>query len=51
MTEGELTVVLLTLDALDVDQPLLAVHLSDLAVLALVATAHDDNLITLADRH
>jgi hypothetical protein len=34
-----------------VDDPLLAVHLGDLALAVLVAAALDDNLVTLADRH
>ena len=45
------TVGLLALDALDVNHPLLAVHLRDLALAVLVAAALDDDLVTLADWH
>ncbi len=47
------TVVLVAADALDVNDPLLAVNLDDLAVLVLAvhATTLDDNLVTLADWH
>jgi hypothetical protein len=38
-----LTVDLLAGDALDVDHPLLAVHLSDLALTALRETQHDSS--------
>ena len=45
------TVRLLAGDLVDVDDPLLAVHLGDLALTALRGAAHDDNLVVLADRH
>ena len=49
----ERTVVLVAGDALDVDNPLLAVHLHDLAllVLAVNAAALDEDLVALADWH
>ena len=42
---------LLAGDALDVDDPLLAVHLDDLALATLVVTPHDSHLVVLADRN
>ena len=42
---------LLAGDLVDVDDPLLAVHLGDLALTALRGAAHDDHLVVLADRH
>lgn len=46
---GSGTVGLLTVDALDVDNPLLAVDLSDLALSALGRAADDQDLVILAD--
>lgn len=43
------TVGLLAVDALDVDDPLAAVDLDDLALTALEGTANDHDLIILAD--
>ena len=40
---------LLAGDALDVDDPLLAVHLDNLALATLEATPHNLNLVVLAD--
>ena len=42
---------LLALDALDVDDPLLAVDGRHLALAALERAAHDLHLVVLADRH
>lgn len=44
------TVGLLTVDALDVDNPLLAVDLGDLALRALLGATDDQDLVILADR-
>ena len=44
------TVRLITLDAIDVDDPLLAVHLGNLALPALVLPPDDANLVILANR-
>lgn len=43
------TVSLLAVDALDVDDPLLAVNLGDLALTPLVGTTNDEDLVVLAD--
>lgn len=40
---------LVTLNTVDVDHPLLAVHLGDLALTTLVLAPHDPDLIILAD--
>ena len=45
------TASLVTSDTLDVDDPLLAVHLDDLALATLVVTPHDSHLVVLADRN
>lgn len=45
------TVVLLAVDALNVDDILAAVDLGDLAVAALEGSADNANLVVLADRH
>lgn len=45
------TVNLLALDALNVDDPLAAVDLDNLALTALEGTTSDNNLVILADGH
>merc|ERR1719160_2000639 len=46
-----LTIRLVARDALDMDDPLLAVHLRDLSLAVVVVTARDLHLVILANRH